>query len=122
MTENNHNRRRFLIGSAAVLTTGLAGCTDDESTDDELVIEEDELVEDTFSTYIEGVIRNETGEEQSYVEVKSSVYDEDDVRIDDFFTNTTDLPDGAEWQFEIHVSADAAEIDSYELEASTSPF
>jgi len=129
-------RRRFIIGIGTVSTIALAGCSEEETTeassddggddgnDDDggLVIEEHELVEDDFSVQIEGILLNDTGEEQSYVEVKSSVYDEDDVRIDDFFTNTTDLPQGEKWRFEIPVTVDAEEVDRYELEASTSAF
>lgn len=129
-------RRNFLIGTGATVTTLLAGCTGEESTtvesdngDDSddgdnggLVIEEHELVEDDFTTQIEGVLLNDTGDEQSYVEVRSTIYDEDDVRIDEFFANTTDLSAGERWRFEVLVTVDAEEIDRYELEASTSAF
>lgn len=138
------NRRKFIVGTASVVSVALAGCVGDEDeettttgsdadgdddsgdadagTGEGLVIEEHELVEDDFTVQIGGILLNDTGEEQSYVEVKSTVYDEDDVRIDDFFTNTTDLPDGEQWRFEIPVLEDAEDVDRYELEASTSAF
>jgi len=128
------NRREFLTGVATVGTITIAGCAgDDEETTVEgenggngggegLVIEEHELVEDDFSVQIEGILLNDTGEEQSYIEIRSTVYDEDGVRIDDFFTNTTDVPDGERWRFEVAVLEDAEDVADYELEASTSPF
>lgn len=130
------NRRKFILGTATVASVALAGCGEEETTtaesdgsgDDDngdsegLVIEEHELVEDDFLLEIEGVLLNDTGEEQSYVEVKSTVYDEDDVRINDLFTNTTDLSNGERWRFEIPVTEDAEDVARYELEASTSAF
>jgi len=128
------NRRRFLSGVVTIGAVAIAGCAgDDEETTVEgnngengggegLVIEEHELVEDDFSVQIEGILLNDTGEEQSYIEVKSTVYDEDGVRIDDFFTNTTDVPDGERWRFEVAVLEDAEDVEDYELEASTSAF
>jgi len=128
------NRREFLTGVATVGTIAIAGCSGDgEETTVEgdnggngggegLVIEDHELVEDDFTVQIEGILLNDTGEEQSYVEVKSTVFDEDGVRIDDLFTNTTDLPDGERWAFEVPVLVDAEDVADYELEASTSAF
>jgi len=128
------DRRKFIASVGTVGTVAIAGCSgeetttsssgDTESSDDSegLVIEEHELVDEDFITQIEGVLRNDTGEEQSYIEVKSTVYDEDDVRINSFFTNTTDVPNGERWRFEIPVTEDAEDVERYELEASTSAF
>jgi len=92
----------------------------DEADDDgSLVFEEHEFVVEEYSTRIEGIVRNDTGVEQSYVEVTATFYNEDNVRIGDSYTNTTDLPDGARWKFDIRVTTDAEDVDRYKVEATT---
>jgi hypothetical protein len=83
---------------------------------------EDELVEDDFSTQVEGVVLNDTGEELSYVEVGVTFYDDEGRRIDDFFTNTTDLADGEEWVFEVMTTADPDDIDDYTIVVTDEAF
>jgi hypothetical protein len=50
---------------------------------------------------------------RSYIEVGVVFYNEDGQRIDDSFTNTTDLPDGEERVFEVMTTEDADDIDDY---------
>lgn len=95
---------------------------DIESTVEGLEILEHELVEDEFSVSVEGVVANDTGDELGYVEVGAVFYNADGQRIGDSFTNTTDLPDGEEWVFEILTTEDAEDIDDYSIAVTDSPF
>lgn len=95
---------------------------DAESTVEGLEILEHELVEDDFGATIEGVVVNDTGRELSYVEVGVVLYNAEGQRINDSFTNTTDLPDGEEWAFEIMLTEDVSEIDDYTIGVTDSPF
>lgn len=95
---------------------------DIESTVEGLEILEHELVEDDFGVSVEGVVANNTGDELSYVEVGAVFYNSDGQRIGDSFTNTTDLPDGQEWVFEILTTEDAEDIDDYSIAVTDSPF
>ncbi|MCH7659831.1 MAG: hypothetical protein IH933_04385 [Euryarchaeota archaeon] len=95
---------------------------DTESTVEGLEILEHELVEDEFSVSIEGVVANNTGDELGYVEVGAVLYNADGQRIGDSFTNTTDLPDGEEWAFEILTTEDAEDVDDYTIAVTDSPF
>lgn len=95
---------------------------DIESTVEGLEILEHELVEDEFSVSVEGVVANNTGDELSYVEVGAVFYNADGQRVGDSFTNTTDLPDGQEWVFEILTTEDAEDIDDYSIAVTDSPF
>lgn len=147
MTDRSkYDRRAFLTLTGAVVV-GLAGCTgddqefeegngDDDDTDTattteeetgELVLVEHDLViedegEITEQVYIEGVVRNETGERVDYVEVEARLYNDDGQQINTAFTNTTDLDPGVEWAFEILVLEDAADVDSYDIAVSDSAF
>lgn len=56
-----------------------------------------------------------------YIEVKAQFYDEDDVRIDEWFANATDVEDGERAELTSSTTEDEKPAD-YELEASTSPF
>lgn len=49
---------------------------------------------------VEGEVENNTGEEQSYVEVVATIYDEDGNVLGDQWTNVTDLRDGETWAFD----------------------
>jgi hypothetical protein len=95
---------------------------DIESTVDGLEILEHELVEEEFSVAVEGVVANNTGDELGYVEVGVVAYNAEGQRIDDSFTNTTDLPDGEEWAFEVLLTEDAEDIDEYSIAVTDSPF
>ena len=95
---------------------------DTESTLDGLEILEHELVGDEFSASVEGVVANNTGDELDYVEVGVVLYNADGQRIDDSFTNTTDLPDGEEWAFEVMTMEEMDEIDDYTIAVTDSPF
>lgn len=93
-----------------------------ESTVDGLEITEHELVEGDIGPVIQGVVLNDTGSELSYVEVGVVLYNADSQRINDSFTNTTDLPSGEEWAFEIILTDDMSEIDDYTIAVTDSPF
>jgi cobalamin biosynthesis protein CobT len=95
---------------------------DVESTVDGLEILEHELVEEEFSVAVEGVVANNTGDELGYVEVGVVAYNDEGQRIDDSFTNTTDLPDGEEWAFEVLLTEDAEDIDEYSIAVTDSAF
>ena len=62
------------------------------------------------------------GRELSYVEVGVVLYNADGQRINESFTNTTDMPIGEEWVFEIMLTEDASEIDDYTIGVTDSPF
>lgn len=85
-----------------------------------LEITEHELTTDDFSSYIEGVVVNNTGSEQSYVELEAEVYNSDGQKIGTPFTNTQNLADGGEWAFELMLTSDSEEIDEYELSVTDS--
>lgn len=85
-----------------------------------LEITEHELTTDDFSSYIEGVVVNNTGSEQSYVELEATVYNADEQQIGTPFTNTQNLADGGEWAFELMLTSDSEEIDDYELSVTDS--
>ena len=94
-----------------------------ESTRDGLELLEHELYEDDFSGGVEGVVVNNTGEELSYVEVGVVFYNEDEQRVDDSFTNTTDLPDGEEWVFDVMMlGTEPDEVADYSIAVSDSAF
>jgi len=96
---------------------------DIESTRDGLELLEHELYEDDFSGGVEGVVVNNTGEELSYVEVGVVFYNEDEQRVDDSFTNTTDLPDGEEWVFDVMMlGTEPDEVADYSIAVSDSAF
>jgi hypothetical protein len=71
---------------------------------------------------VEGVVANNTGDQLDYVEVGVVLYNEDDQRIGDSFTNTTDLPDGQEWVFEVLLTEDAEDIADYTIAVTDSAF
>lgn len=82
------------------------------------------VVEPDIGSYVEihGEIQNNTGEEQSYVEIRARFRDEDGTRVDDAFTNFTDVANGETLRFEIMTTLEPNEFAEYELETSTSPF
>ncbi|WP_254525108.1 FxLYD domain-containing protein [Natrinema caseinilyticum] len=82
------------------------------------------VVESDIGSYVEihGEIQNNTGEEQSYVEIRARFRDEDGTRVDDAFTNFTDVANGETLRFEIMTTLEPNEFAEYELETSTSPF
>lgn len=94
----------------------------EEDAEDAVTIHEHEMVEDFGgNAEIEGEAENTSGEEQSYIEIGATFFDEDDTRIDDSFTNESDVPDGQVFTFEIMTTTDYEEVDRYELEWSLSP-
>ena len=142
-------RRKFAYTvSASMLSVSLAGCADDEPADEDtgesleepedeelepeedepeedepsLEIVEHELVEDDFSVEVQGIVINNSDEEESYVAVEVVFYDEDGVRIDDSFTNTSDLGPGEEWSFSVLTTQEAGDIDEYDISVTDSAF
>ncbi|MDQ2052884.1 FxLYD domain-containing protein [Natronolimnohabitans sp. A-GB9] len=138
------NRRKFILGSGAVLTTTLAGCSGDESdyeegnggdngndenggdngddaepTEDDIVITEHEMIieEGDFmdDITVEGVVENNGEEMANYLEVTARVYDEDGNQLDSYIDNTNDLDAGGSWAFEIMVLEDAEDVDDYDI-------
>lgn len=96
---------------------------DVESTREGLEILEHEFYEEDFSAGVEGVVANNTGEDLDYVEVGVVFYNEDGQRLDDSFTNTTDMPDGEEWLFDVPLlGGDAEDVDDYSIAVTDSPF
>lgn len=106
---------------------GSDGGTSDDSdggngSDGTVEILDHEVVEPEFGSYIEihGEIQNNTGEEQSYIEIEAVFFDSDGTRVDDSFTNFTDVPDGQTIAYELITTVEPDEFDTYELETSTS--
>lgn len=94
-----------------------------ESTRDGLEILEHEFYQEDFSAGVEGTVRNDTGEELSYVEVGVVFYNADGQRIDDSFTNTEDLGDGEEWVFDVmFLGNDPEQVDDYNIVVTDEPF
>ena len=69
-----------------------------------------------------GVVANNTGTTLDYVEVGVVVYKADGQRVEDWFDNTTDMPDGEEWLFEVLLESEVEEIEEYTIAVTDSPF
>ena len=82
---------------------------------------EHEVVEEEFSTSIEGVVANNSGERKDYVEVRARTYNADGQQLNSLMTNTTDLDDGVEWAFTIHV-IETEDFDSYDIQVNDDVF
>ncbi|WP_247001059.1 FxLYD domain-containing protein [Halosolutus gelatinilyticus] len=67
---------------------------------------------------VEGRVRNDTGEDQDYVEVVAKIYDGDGNVLRDAWTNVTDLRDGETWTFAIEVEDFSADVRNRALEAA----
>lgn len=63
-----------------------------------------------------GKIKNTTGKEIDYLEIKFEFLDKDKIIIADDFTNKTDFRDGDTWQFKIYLIEE--DYDSYRYEIS----
>jgi hypothetical protein len=96
---------------------------DTDSTVEGLEITEHDLYDEEFSAGVKGVVANNTGNTLDYVEVGVVFYNSEGQRIDDMFTNTTDLPDGEEWLFDVmFLGDDPNDIDEYSIAVTDSPF
>lgn len=90
---------------------------------DGLEFVEHELIEDDIgNARVEGIVANNTGDELDYVEVGVELLDDENRRIDDSFTNTTDLADGQEWVFEVMTTTEYDEVADYNITVVDSPF
>lgn len=70
----------------------------------------------TDPRFVIGIARNISRNVISYMEVWAYFYDEDDVRIAEWFDNTVDLPPKGRWEFNIPVDAQPSRIDEYRLQ------
>ncbi|WP_126665272.1 FxLYD domain-containing protein [Haloterrigena salifodinae] len=137
-------RRKAIVGIGGATTALLAGCSGSEDNGDSassngdengdengnenggdsgsVEILEHEAVEAEYgdSVNIEGKIQNNTGEEQSYIEVSALFYDSEGTRVGDGMDNFNDVADGSTLSFEIVTTVGSSEYDEYELETSTS--
>lgn len=93
-----------------------------ESTVEGLEILDHELADDDFGASVTGVVENGTGRELEYVEVGVVVYNEEGQRTEDWFDNTTNLPDGEQWVFEVLLESSAHEVSDYTIAVTDSPF
>lgn len=135
-------RRKFIsaIGATAAVGT-LAGCTDEANTDSgssssseensssedpeetgDLEIVEHGFYEESFGGGVEGVIVNNTGDTLSYVEVEVVFFNADGQRLGSNLSNTSDLPDGQEWLFEIMHLGDFDDVEDYEITVTDTAF
>ena len=100
---------------------GDADASDDGNDDQPAVtIHDYEWSEDSLGATLSGTAENTSGEEQSYIEIGVVVFDGDGTRIDDWFTNITDVPAGQEFTWEINLTTGLDEFEDYEIEWSTS--
>lgn len=95
--------------------------TETETEQPDVTILEHGLEEGSIGQKVVGKMENTSGEEQSYLGVEAKFYNADDERIGEGMDNATDVAAGTVVNFEILSTADE-DIDSYELDASTSPF
>lgn len=125
--------KKFLVGVLAVLgafTLFVAcGTTVDENTSEK--VKEETTIEEQKNAALEGeieesreygypkftgLIKNTSGRELSYVEIKIILYSKDDVQLDTVWTNATDLKADASWKFEGTSIEEGLEYDYYEYE------
>lgn len=125
------SRRRVLSATAATGVVALAGCTgsgdddDDDNGDD--AIDEDggvRLLEydiDEDNEIVTATVENASGEEQEYVGVGFSMYDEDgELLTARFIDGQSNVEDGETVELEVLLSDDdLAEKDDYEIEILT---
>lgn len=83
-----------------------------------------ELVEGpTGNAEVAGTVQNTSGEEQSYIGVEAKFFDADDTRVGDTMWNAEDVGADRKVEFETAMSTTPMDdVESYELEASTSAF
>lgn len=74
-----------------------------------------EMSGDEYSCSITGTYTNNTGAEQSYVQLSYNLYDADGNQIGTAYANTSNLADGATWKFEAIGSESSSEVAKYEL-------
>lgn len=139
------HRRKFVCATSTVLmSVSLAGCADedDEPVDEDtgeiegdqpeeesngeqedtdgLEIVEHELVEEEFSVEVQGIVRNNGDDVESYVQVDVIFYDSDGTRIDNGISNTSDLTPDEDWAFSVLTTEDADDIDEYDISVTDS--
>ena len=144
-----HNRRKFVCATSTVLlSVSIAGCADDgDEPEDEdtgeieegqeegqeeeqeeeqeegangLEIVEHELVEEEFSVEVEGIVRNNGSDVESYVQVDVVFYDDEGTRIDNGMSNTSDLAPDEDWAFSVLTTEEADDINEYDISVTDS--
>jgi len=114
------------IESGETETSPSTGDEEAEPSADDLKILEHEFAwTDYGNPVVQGTAQNVSGKEMSYVSISVNFYDEDGVRIDRSFANTSDLADGEKWAFEVMstlIGEKVEEIDSYEINVDTVSF
>lgn len=84
-----------------------------------LVIQEHEVVEEEYSTAVEGIVENTTDEVKDYVQVQVRAYDADGNQLDSYMDNTSDLQAGGTWAFSVPI-LDAEEMEEYDIAVTDS--
>ncbi|KXA07722.1 FxLYD domain-containing protein [Finegoldia magna] len=54
---------------------------------------------DEFSTYVTGVLKNNSGSDKGYIQIEFPVYDKDGNKLDSAFANVTELKKDKTWKF-----------------------
>lgn len=82
-----------------------------------------ELFEKEYSAGVKGQIKNVSGTELGYVEVKVRFFDAENTRLGESLDNFTELGAGTTANFKaVYLGQDSGKIDHYELETSASSY
>lgn len=63
---------------------------------------------DSFTKYVAGTVKNNTGRKYGYVQVEINLYDESGAQVGSTFANTNNLEPGGTWKFRAVVFEDNA--------------
>lgn len=93
-----------------------------EKENDKFTLSDDRGYADSygFSYYIEGVVKNNTNYNYSYVQVQFNVYDSAGNVIGSCFDNINNLEANGTWKIKTLCTGEAKEIKSYKLTGFTS--
>lgn len=98
----------LVAGIASCSTTGDSGSGNSETSSSTTEEKNDLVLDGEISSYnddvdwihFEGVIKNNSEKEMSYVEIEVILYDENDTQIGTALDNTTTLKAGGTWKFD----------------------
>lgn len=77
----------------------------------------------SYDAGVSGVLKNVSGEELSYVEVKVFFLDSEGTQIGEGLDNTTELAADRRWQFDAsYLDDNPNEVDSYEIQTDVSNY